>query len=170
MGRASKSSPEATKVFVIAKLEHGNRQQKLNALYMAGALESEDRYEPGKEHPLLKHLFLATSDSDTEVRRIAARTMYRFASDANHPEGRKALRRFVEMFADPEPRVRAEAASQASLYPCPEVLELLIKLLEAEEDRWARDSITRSIKSLEERLRTLAGSGRKPVLLHDRGG
>ena len=51
-----------------------------------------------------------------------------------------------------------------------EVLELLIKLLEAEEDRWARDSITRSIKSLEERLRTLAGSGRKPVLLHDRGG
>lgn len=168
-GWASRSGPKAAWEFATDRLAHGTPLQKLNALRIARTLKDNDGFEPGKEHPLLKHLLQATHDPDIEVRYQAARLVREFGYDAQYPEGRKVLRRLVEMMRDPAPRVRGEAAGQASQYPSPEVLVLLKRMAaDKREDPQVRDSANRAAKSLEESLRTLPGRGGKPVFL--RGG
>jgi HEAT repeat protein len=164
---AAMSSPKAAREFVIDRLANGTRQHKLNALLITHHLEGPERIVPGTEHPLLASLLQASHDADEEVREEATKRFPRFAYNAEHPEGRKALRRLVELMRDPASRVRQEAATQASDYPSPEVLELLKKMAADDQDPRVRDSASRAAKSLTERLRNLAQTGHKLVYLRD---
>ncbi len=165
-GRAANSRPLIAQAFVMDRLSNGTRQQKLNGLLVAHHLKGVDPPVRGKEHPLLRYLLKVSYDPDGDVRREAAQNISAYAYDANYPGGMKALRRLVAMLADPEPRVRSEAAIQASQYPSPEVLNLIKRMAaNPKESAYTRDSLNRSAKSLAERLRQLPGKGQKPVHL-----
>jgi HEAT repeat protein len=163
--RATHSSPQAAGDFIADRVVQGTRQQKLNALLLAHHLVGSDRPQPGKEHRLLQGLIKATHDTDEEIRYSALQRISSYAYDAHQPEGMKALRRLVEMLGDASPRVRSEAAVQASEYPSPDVLVLLKRMATDERDIRARESIQHTADSLERRLSKLAGTGQTPVFL-----
>lgn len=165
-GSSARSSTRAARAFIADKVLHGTKVEKLNALLVAHHLVGYDQPVPGKEHPLLGVLLMASHDAEPEVRLESTGVLANFAYDAGHPEGRKVLRRLVEMLKDPSPRVRSEAVSQASQYPSPEVLVLIKKMATGDQDTAVRDSATRASTSLESRLSHLAGTGHKPVYLN----
>lgn len=162
---ATKSSPKAVREYVARRALNGTVQQKKFALAVAHQLKSSDRPEPGKEHPLLKVFLQASHDDDAEVRYETLHLLTSYAYDAHRPDGMKSLLRLIEMFDDPSAKVRGEAAVQASQYPCAEVLEIIKDMARNEDDERAQDTMVRVAKSMEERQRRLAGSGRTAVFL-----
>lgn len=161
--RCSKASPRAVRHFIVSRLGTGSKVEKLNGLLLAHHLERDLRVWEKGDANLHREFMKSSADPEWEVRRESLSKLVDFGGSAKNELGRRSLVRLAELCKDTHPRVRSEAAIQASQYLCPELVLYLEVLANRERDDSVYDTMVRSIESLRERIRQAPGTGQKAV-------